>query len=333
MLFLNTLQHFTVDGICGAALAAYAVNEIYFEPIVYYFGLYNLIAFGTQWLMGYVLDKKAAFIPYAFLVSLIALGLGTVSSLGIMVQVILLGVGNSIFHVAGGSLVLRKYSTYKELGIFVSSGAVGLALGLNQFVSSVTFLIIYAILTLMVFQRLRSFNFEIEFESNETHERYSNIALTAIVSCVILLLGCVVLRGFGGSGASTEYVLLLPCTFAIGKALGGICCDKIGYKNTIVLIFVLSFLSLQFSGLIPILILTLAFNMTMPLTLRIVHFCNPSKPGLMFGLAAGCLLPGAFFRDDFSVIPQAMVVIQFLTLFIAGYLFKTYSQHREKVEI
>ena len=51
MLFLHTLQHFTVDGICGAVLAAYAVNESYFEPIAYYFGLYNLIAFGSQWLI------------------------------------------------------------------------------------------------------------------------------------------------------------------------------------------------------------------------------------------------------------------------------------------
>ena len=326
MLFFNTLQHFAVDGICGATLAAYAVGEIYFEPIVYYFGLYNLIAFGTQWLMGYLIDRKVKFISYA-------LGLGTVSSLGIMSQVILLGIGNSLFHVAGGSLVLRKYKTYKELGIFVSSGAVGLALGLNLFVSSVIFLILYAVITVIVFQRLRKTDFEVEAKPKEHSEQYSNVALTAIIGCVILLLGCVVLRGFGGRSAATEYVLLLPCTFALGKAIGGICCDKIGYKNTIVLIFVLSFLSLQWSGLVPILILTLAFNMTMPLTLRLVHFCNPNYPGLMFGLAAGCLLPGAFFRDDFSVIPQAMVVIQFLTLFIAGYLFKTYSQNREKVEL
>ena len=44
MLFIYTLQNLTVDGICGAALAAYAVDEPYIEPIIYYFGLYNLIA-------------------------------------------------------------------------------------------------------------------------------------------------------------------------------------------------------------------------------------------------------------------------------------------------
>ncbi|MBR1398018.1 MAG: hypothetical protein IJ563_10875 [Selenomonadaceae bacterium] len=327
MLFIYTLQHLTVDGICGAALAAYAVNEPYIEPIIYHFGLYNLIAFGSQWIAGYLLDKKINLIKYAFIISLVTLGLGTISELGIDTQVILLGIGNCLFHVSAGSLVLRKYNTYKELGIFVSSGAIGLALGLNMFCRAEIFLAVYAVTTAIVFYRYNKNKAAIEQQIYIDENTPSSTAAFAILGCAILLLSCVVLRGFGGSGASTtDYVMLFPCIFAIGKSLGGICCDKIGYKNTIVLIFVLSFLSLQFEGLIPILILTLTFNMTMPLTLRLVHWCNPNYPGMMFGLAAGCLLPGAFYYEDFSVAPQAMVVIQFLSLFIAGYLFKIYGR-------
>ena len=260
--------------------------------------------------------------------SLITLALGTISELGILCQTILLGIGNSLFHVAGGSLVLRKYKTYKELGIFVSSGAIGLALGLNLLCNAIVFLLFYAAITLIVFYRLRRGHVDIEVQSESRDNKYVGFPLIAMLGCIILLLGCVVLRGFGGGNSVSDYVMLFPCVFAAGKVLGGICCDKIGYKNTIILIFLLSFLSLQWKGLIPIVILTLAFNMTMPLTLRLVHFCNPNYPGMMFGLAAGCLLPGAFFHNDFSVIPQAMVVIQFLTLFIAGWLFKTYNQRQ-----
>lgn len=318
MLFLYTLQHFAVDGICGATLAAYAVNEPYLEPIIYYFGLYNLIAFGTQFLIGYLLDKKSNFLPPAPIISLALLTLGTFSGLGILNQVVLIGLGNSLFHVAIGSVVLRRYDTYKELGIFVSSGAIGLALGLNLFVDEKIFVLIYAVATAIIFRRnlIRE-----QIDAPElSRKKIPALPWNVAGICVILLLGCVVLRSFGGGNSSAEYVMLFPCIFAAGKILGGICCDRIGYKNTIGLIFIVGFLSLQWSGLIAAVILTLTFNMTMPLTLRLVHWCNPNYPGLMFGLAAGCLLPGVF-AENVNVVPQAMIVIQFLSLFVAGTLF------------
>lgn len=315
MLALYTLEHFAVDGICGATLAAYAVTEEFLEPIIYYFCLYNAIAFGSQFAFGYLLDRKTNFLPNAPILSLVLLSAGTISELGIFNQAVLLGLGNSIFHVAAGSLVLRSYNTYKEPGIFVSSGAIGLALGINLLVPAQIFLPIYAVAVIIAYRRSKDLQTEIPAPNDN-----STLPTVTACACAILLLGCVVLRSFGGGGSSADYVMLFPCVFSAGKILGGIVCDKIGYKNTIALIFVTGFVALQGSGLIFAVILTLAFNMTMPLTLRMAHWCNPNYPGMMFGLAAGCLLPGVFL-ENFSVIPQAMIVIQFLSLFVVGSLF------------
>ena len=353
MLIIFTALHFLVDGICAAAMAAYAVQEPSFALIVLYFGLYNGIAFGTQWLTGLLLDKKENWIRYAFLFVLVTLGLGTQSVLGIKAQTLLLGIGNSVFHVAAGSLVLRRYATYKELGVFVCSGAVGLALGLNCIVGPYPFLIACAVLSVVVTYRLRhaeipgitsmrilARNVLVDnvpyasgseilqqkeagvFEQPDISEQcmQSNTPCWGTGICLVLLLGCIVLRGFGSGGASAgSYVMLFPCVFAAGKALGGMVCDRAGYQKTILFIFLLSFVALQLSGFMATVLLVLAVNMTMPLTLRLVHWCNPRYPGMMFGLAAGCLLPGVFFKG-FSIPPQAMAVLQFLCLAAAGWL-------------
>jgi hypothetical protein len=323
LLAIFTALHFLVDGICAAAMAAYAVQEPLLAPIVYYFGLYNAIAFGTQWLTGCLFDKKENWMRYAFLFVLVTLGLGTQAALGIKAQTLLLGIGNSVFHVAAGSLVLRRYTTYKELGIFVSSGAVGLALGLNCIVGPYPFLFVCAVLCAVATKRLWHMEIPEAGDSVSPEPVNGNVPtvplcwLTSI--CLILLLGCIVLRGFGSGGAASPYVMLFPCVFAAGKALGGIVCDRAGYRKTILFIFLLSFAALHLSGLVASVLLILALNMTMPLTLRLVHWCKPRYPGMMFGLAAGCLLPGVFYKG-FSVPPQGMAVLQFLCLAAAGWL-------------
>jgi hypothetical protein len=118
----------------------------------------------------------------------------------------------------------------------------------------------------------------------------------------------------------------MPCVFVLGKSFGGILCDALGWRKTILAIFILSFLALQIPGIIGTVILTFAFNMTMPLTLRLLHIYFPEFPGLTFGLAAGCLLPGAFYGKYFPIPAEIMILIQFLGLFTAGFIFIRYGK-------
>ena len=322
MLFLLTLLHFAVDGVCGAALAAHDQGVAAYADILRLFALYNLIAFGGQWAAGLLLDLHPRRLPGALALAVPILGAGLLPCLGWTEQGVCLGVGNCLFHAAGGSLVLRRYDTYAAPGIFVSSGALGLALGLNGLVTAPLFLALCAAGTTAVLVVLRRQG----VPPVHSIRNQAGGNRPPLLACVLLLLSCVTLRGFGGAGGEATWILLFPCVFALGKALGGLCGDRLGYRKTILAVFLICFLALQVEGLLCPLLLALAFNMTMPLTLRLVHWCCPAYPGLMFGLAAGCLLPGAFFSDlVLSVPPHAMAVAVFLILFAAGCLFRRYA--------
>lgn len=316
VLPLLTLAHFCVDGVCGAALSAYAVDEPYLAPIVYYFGLYNLIAFGGQWCAGLFFDKRPRTILSALFVAAALLGGGLIFTFPVGVWIVFLGLGNCLFHAAAGSLVLRNFDGFSAPGIFVSSGAMGLGLGLGGFCPASAFFVVYVAAVI--------FAVKSAYVSSESHivtREEDTVPLKTCLLCAVLLLFCVVLRGFDGGGGVGTPALLFPCVFMLGKAAGGVLCDHVGYRRAILGIFLLGFFALQGEGIFFTLLLTFAFNLTMPLTLRLLHRCAPGKPGLMFGLAAGCLLPGAFYPGAVFVPSSAMIVLQFLCLYLAGRFF------------
>lgn len=328
-LCLLTILHLLVDGVCGAVLAKYALQEPNFEPIVFYFGLYTVFAFGLQGVAGWLLDRKPMSSRYWLLTSTLLLALGSLPQLSICWQTVLLGLGNCFFHVVGGSFVLRSYNTYSQLGLFVCSGAIGLGLGLYSIVVVEVLLALAVIFTLYTVMDSNSLTYSQNSRSAFVIKANAN---SRIMLCGVatLLFTCIILRGFGsGEIINSPSVMLLPCTFALGKLLGGIICDKVGYRKTVLLIFGIGYLGLQFQGLWGGLFFILSCNMTMPLTLRLVHWCRIGAPGLMFGLAATCLVPGTIFKGLVAFPPQLILVLQFLILFVAGYILLKEEYHHE----
>lgn len=319
-LYLLTLMHLLVDGICGAVLACYALQESRLEPILFYFGLYTIVAFGLQGIVGWMLDHYPNCWRLGLIASIVFLGLGSLPLFFIGVQAVLIGLGNCIFHVVGGSYVLSKYDTYTELGLFVCSGAIGLGLGLSSLVGVWPLLFFVCALGLYLFKSLPTSEVS-SVVANNLEGPFASASRTKLYIAAALLFGCIILRGFGSGGyLDSPYIMLLPCTFALGKFAGGLACDWFGYKKTVLLILGLGFLGLQLQGFWAVILFIFSCNMTMPLTLRLAHWCKISSPGLMFGLAASCLVPGTLFKDYFVVPAQLILVLQFLILFSTGYL-------------
>jgi len=212
---------------------------------------------------------------------------------------IIVSVGNALFHVGGGSLVLSlkdKRATFS--GIYVAPGGMGLAIGsylsISQFnINPMLFPLI------LIFFSLVLFFVEIpEFERVVEKKRTTKWSVLIIA----LILIPVVVRSLIGLSIDFPWkgnpylIVILTAAIAAGKVFGGIIADrfgliKVGVGGLLISAPLLAFFpSLPVIGILGIFVL----NFTMPVTLVALLSIMPDRRGLTFGLASAALFVGAF---------------------------------------
>ena len=135
---LAAALHFCVDGLCLCCLYL-ATTGI--QDLLKYFVVYNVLAFLTQPLTGILADKSkhrhwillasTIMLVLAVLETACAVPYCPAASVFLLVALsVLLGIANSLFHVWGGKeTAVRTGNDIRALGVFVSTGAFGLAVG------------------------------------------------------------------------------------------------------------------------------------------------------------------------------------------------------------
>ncbi len=130
-----SLMHFLVDGICACCLYL-VVAPSTIADVVGVFIIYNVLAFLTQPMTGWITDHiahKHWVLLTSMLLLTIAVGVAPLSAhpATAFLLAVLLGMGNSLFHVWGGQLTtVSTQNDIRALGVFVSTGAFGLAIGM-----------------------------------------------------------------------------------------------------------------------------------------------------------------------------------------------------------
>ena len=128
---LFTILHFLVDGICALVIFSSLYDGDKTNALIIFL-VYNIIAFCTQPFVGLLIDKYKNKERLFLIISIISLMLGVIFKFQYIISAILLGIGNSFFHVSGGKYVISKTNNnIVSLGVFVSTGALGLAIGTN----------------------------------------------------------------------------------------------------------------------------------------------------------------------------------------------------------
>jgi len=322
--WIPSLLHLFVDFFCIYVLLSYNITD---ETKIIWFAVYNCLAFLLQPIIGPLIENSKKNKDLA------SFGCSLVILAAIIPNfysgVILSGIGNAIFHVTMGTIILNKAEKSAPLGVFISFGAIGVGLA-SVFHNDILFylmLLVFLILTagnLFIHYDLLPFDFKEEFKEEVKLEDKKIM----LIPVVLIVLG-VFLRGFFGKYSSTSWtaeyaILYIELAMFIGKFLGGFLLDFLSYIPTIIISLTLSLLGLFFlDNMYMTLIGIVGTNLLMGLTMELIRRGMPNNLGLGFGLLAAFLLAGTYI-GEFSLlggyyyyIPLILMIINSLTLGIS----------------
>jgi len=304
---LAAALHFCVDGLCLCCLYM-ATTGI--QDLLKYFVVYNVLAFLTQPLTGMLADrvKQRHWILLSSIILLILAVIETVcvipyctvaSVFLLMVLSILLGIGNSLFHVWGGKeTAVRTGNDIRALGVFVSTGAFGLAVGSVFLSRALMFGLLLGICILaLAYLRIDTAKPLVTTEVDMESEVYPKPLVWAVLILIMLIVAG---RSFLGESftkvidKTPMVVLLIGALTMMGKMAGGWLVKWMGMFTSIILLLVGvticiaakgNHIGIALAGLFMV-------NCTMPITLYWANVMLKGREGLAFGLLAASLIPG-----------------------------------------
>ena len=312
--FAFALCHFVVDFACVSTMLC-AVSRVLGESgqdslefVALSILLYDIVAFTLQLPVGIVLDKLdknsyAALLSYALVGAGVLISLFPVALLE-WLAVLLLAVGNALFHSAGGLIVLNISQKHAgPSGIFIATGAIGVFLGTQsaqmerlQIAFSLLVLLFLCALITLVVQKVNKKYWNVHNVAFDIPKFSSNTLLAiALLSLVVALRSYVgMVMAFPWKSQMLLLVLSILGVFA-GKALGGVVADRIGFRTTAIFSLIAAATLFVPSWEMPPmgLLAVFFFNFTMSITLASLANILPNAKGTAFGLASFSLAVGA----------------------------------------
>lgn len=323
-LILNSIAHFLVDALCVTTLfsAGEAGDRLLLGVL-----LYNTLAFSTQCIVGLWIDRRSA-CKTPELASLVCVILGFALPVPFYLRVALVGLGNSVFHVAAGTTTLRRSGQKAwQLGVFVAPGAFGVTLGtaFPRFGWALAAAMLLCLFAIWLTQK----ESDAPTPAPAPGRRFP-------LAPVVLLTLAVAVRAIGGVAVgfpwkqTAGHAFLLTAAVFAGKTAGGFLCDRIGAKRSAWLSIPLAAVCIAFFHQnMPLSLLgQLLLNLTMPVTLWLMFRLMPDAPGFAFGLAASALWPGTIAGQLVSLSGPFLWVLVFAT-FCFGLFAIHFSQNAE----
>lgn len=293
--------HFVVDfasalTVVSLSSLSWAEDSNYYTLVI----LYNLVAFGSQPLWGWLIDQRTIF-REGMTAGVLLVGVGAAAAvLAPVAAVLLLGCGNALFHVGAGALVYRAApGRASGQGLFVAPGGLGLLVGImlgSQGAVHPLWLVPLLIGTALLLYRLVPVA-----ETAALPEQKRVEGWWMLLTVLVLLLSVVAIRSFTGfalpipwKGAGNGVLLLALSSFA-GKASGGLLADRFGWRSLCgVMLISAAVMGISCQAyLLAACIGVFCVQTTTGVTLAFIQTLFPGRPAFAFGLPCIALLIGA----------------------------------------
>ena len=297
--------HLIVDAVCVASVlrAAPPSDSIVSGALAFVLG-YDLLAFAGQAPFGWLVDRlglRRGAALAGLLCTAAALLAGRSSVLAV---VLIAGVGNALFHVGAGAMVLAgSRGRAAPAGVFVAPGALGLGIGLmlgRKFLTVPLWPWLFAIGAAMVVVLLvakipsREQPLSADTAPSPAYGRREIVTVATLLGLSVAVRSLAGTVGCDACPRGFFLMLALPFSAFAGKLTGGFLADRFGWIDVSIAALVASAPLMAFSGGDVWLALpgVLIFQMTMPVTLAAMMRLMPARPGFGFGLLCVALVAG-----------------------------------------
>jgi FSR family fosmidomycin resistance protein-like MFS transporter len=298
--------HLMVDAACVASVLRSCPpgDAMVSSALAFVLG-YDLLAFAGQAPCGWLVDRLGVRRGATLAgLALTALALVAGARAG-GVTVGLAGLGNALFHVGAGAMVLAgSQGRAAPAGVFVAPGALGLGIGIvlgRRWLTAplwplLPVLAVACGVVLLLVRVRASGRISAATVSPDVQGRRRIVivvmALLAFSVAIRALVGTV-----GCDDCPRGWLLMagIPAVAFLGKLSGGFLADRFGWIDVSVVALLVSGPLLAFADgdRAVVLLGMLVFQMTMPVTLAAALRALPDWPGLGFGILCVALFGGA----------------------------------------
>ncbi len=307
-------------------------------PMIYL--IYITLAFGLQGPIGYIVDWTGISRNAAWIGALVTTLGALLLPINPYVAIFIVGIGNSLYHVGAGTMALQlEPGRARSIGIFVSTGAIGVTTGVLVGLSATA--PVWPILALLV--ALVAFLWPLRGTKHALPPVPAPHVAKPLIMLAVFLLGYAILIrsllqlsvGFPLWKTTLLATWLITAVVVLGKAIGGAVADKYGWARVSSIALLLSMPLMLYGRGFEVLALAGVFLFNIPMSVTLVGIARafPKYPAAAFGLTPTFLFFGAIpaftlMRGVFITnIPGVLATASAIIAIVAGVAIMQHESH------